>query len=370
MSASGARLFGDVLTAAFGDLLKPFGVNVISYERYQREKDTPGAYFIPLSVDQFFNFTYTRQVDGWYGIVAARVADIEGTSPYCLALIWSHGHRPSKAPPVDEISLRIKTAYSKEHLIRVKKLDTVRLIKEKLQDRLGIPPEDQRLTYEGTVLEDYASISDYGIPDGGRIYVLKLGANRAVPTFFVDDSQYDRGFDFDFSEVFDGHTKYERGGKQYFRPCGWYRCALKVKGKYENDTWLGAPGPRNKSTPGEWPVSYHGTRMENCESISKEGYKTKYCKRIKFGNGIYSSPSIDTAALYAPVFKHEGKTYKVVFQNRVSTENLEVIPPKETKLAREYWLQTDEDMIRPYGICLQEYNSISTISEPTKCSLM
>ena len=32
---------------------------------------------------------------------------------------------------------------------------------------------------------------------------------------------------------------YERGGKPYFRPYGWKRYAIKVKGKYEDDAWLG-----------------------------------------------------------------------------------------------------------------------------------
>ena len=45
--------------------------------------------------------------------------------------------------------------------------------------------------------------------------------------------------DFDFSNMHDDGKEYYRGGRRYYRPYGWRRIALKVAGKYENDTWLG-----------------------------------------------------------------------------------------------------------------------------------
>ena len=72
-----------------------------------------------------------------------------------------------------------------------------------------------------------------------------------------------------------------------------------------------------------------------------------------YGRGIYSTPSIEVASTYAQKFNHEGKTYKIVFQNRVSTTDLKIIDAKTTGVG-EYWLQPNQDFIRPYGICIQQ----------------
>ena len=354
-------LFNDVLIAAFGSVFSPFGIEVVSYEEYLREKDNTGNYFLPLGVDHIFNVSYSLGEHGWPGIVACRVADIDGVSPYYLAVKWGkrpEGHRPSEAPPDDEISVRIKTIHEKERILRVKKLDTVRRLKERLQDKFGVRYEEQRLTHEGKVLDDdYASIEEYGIGEGSNVCLIRLGENGAIPIGFVDESHFDHEYDFDFTNVNDGSNTFYRGGKQYVRPCGWYRYALKVKAKYENDTWLGEPGYRRQSSEGEWPVSYHGTKQKYCQGIAEEGFLLKKGERKMFGRGIYSAPCIDTAAYhnFATPFEHEGKKYQVVFQNRISTEeHFKEIAAEETPLKKEYWIQEDENLIRPYGICIRE----------------
>uniref|UniRef100_A0A1X7SUB5 Uncharacterized protein n=1 Tax=Amphimedon queenslandica TaxID=400682 RepID=A0A1X7SUB5_AMPQE len=48
-------------------------------------------------------------------------------------------------------------------------------------------------------------------------------------------------FDDDFTHITDDGRVFKRGGYPYRRPYGWNRIALKVKGQYENDIWLGAP---------------------------------------------------------------------------------------------------------------------------------
>ena len=59
-----------------------------------------------------------------------------------------------------------------------------------------------------------------------------------------------------------------------------------------------------------------------------------------FGKGIYSAPSIEVAEHFAKPFKVDGNTYKLVFQNRVSTEGLEIVPANTPKAVGEYWLMT------------------------------
>lgn len=55
----------------------------------------------------------------------------------------------------------------------------------------------------------------------------------------------DHRLDFDFSSTSDDDKEFYRGGHRYYRPCGWRRIALRVAGKYENDTWLGTGSYNN-----------------------------------------------------------------------------------------------------------------------------
>ena len=165
-------------------------------------------------------------------------------------------------------------------------------------------------------------------------------------------------FNYDFTGMSGRGTKYERGGYTYSRPYGWYRHALNVRGKYEDDIWLGEQGNRAGSTSGEWPVSFHGTRKENADCIAMRGYDLSKSKRERYGRGVYSSPSIEVAALYADEFCYQSKKYQMVFQNRVNPDGLKIIPAKEIQrsdVTDDYWLQPNEDYIRPYGVCIKEY---------------
>jgi len=100
-------------------------------------------------------------------------------------------------------------------------------------------------------------------------------------------------------------------------------------------------------------VSYHGTKRDNANGIADQGYLMSKNRRQKFGRGIYSTPFIEVAARYAEPFRHNNKEYRLVFQNRVSTTGRNVIDSQTTG-AGEYWLQPNEELIRPYGLCIKE----------------
>ena len=110
---------------------------------------------------------------------------------------------------------------------------------------------------------------------------------------------------------------------------------------------------RTESSHGEWPVSYHGTSHDNADGIARQGYLLSKGKRFVFGKGIYSTPSIEVAELYASDFKFQGKQYCVVFQNRVSPADMKTISALETGKG-EYWVQPNENLIRPYGLCIKK----------------
>ena len=166
--------------------------------------------------------------------------------------------------------------------------------------------------------------------------------------FFPDTSLFDPEFDVDYTDISDGKTKYDRGGERYYRPRGWWRFALKVKGKYEDDKWLGEPGPRLHSSKGEWPVCYYGTRVKMFQTIAQNGYCGLREVKLQGGKsprGICCSPFIGVAAQYAEKFSYEGRTYQLVFQNRVSDERL--------IKSFWYWTQPHGENVRPYAVCVR-----------------
>ena len=79
----------------------------------------------------------------------------------------------------------------------------------------------------------------------------------------------------------------------------------------------------------EWPVAYHGTNINSANSIIRTGFKLG--PRALYGEGIYTSPSLEMVDwLYAQEFTYNGKTYKVVLQNRVNPYQLQIIPASQT----------------------------------------
>lgn len=215
----------------------------------------------------------------------------------------------------------------------------------------------------GTPLnEDMLTLGDYGIKSHGAYLhmVLKLRGGGDICTtcgtarpFRLNSDELDPKYDFDFSNLKDDGETYMRGGFVYRRPYGWKRLAIKVAGKYENDDWLGPDGIRTAQATGEWPVSYHGTDIMRANQIAKVGFKPG--PRALFGKGIYTSPSLEMVEkLYAHEFTHEGKSYKIVLQNRVNPNGLQVIPASQTGVGADYWLSQSGDDVRAYGVLIRE----------------
>ena len=253
------------------------------------------------------------------------------------------------------ISFYVKTLTGKTLTINLKVTDCAKDVKQEIQDKEGIPPDQQRLIYSGKQLKDEEILNDLGITNGSTLHlVLRLRGGGGI--LLSAAGLLDERFHFDFTSVVDKKA-YNRGGLVYIRPCGWKRYALKVDGKYKDDTWLLGKGKRPdpfSSAQEDWPVSYHGTSYNNGLSIAEEGYRLSQCKRFKHGIGIYSTPDIDVAFKYAETRQHsDGKTYKVVIQNRVNPKTLVKITKAETKVG-DYWISPNEDDIRPYGFCTRE----------------
>ncbi|RHZ79828.1 hypothetical protein Glove_140g14 [Diversispora epigaea] len=249
---------------------------------------------------------------------------------------------------------------------------TIYELKKKIQNVQGVKPHLQRLVFNGQELFNINNLEFYNITMDSIIHLeIHLKDDYDTIKYINPD------LDINYNEKHHNYHSQHHLDFKNLKVCEWkeIKFITPIRKFYvinedkdfsvnDDKERIIVEILRNKRKR-KWKFSFHGVaKNHHSHSIADDGYleSKKYQKEYQkthqfnnFSHGIYTTPNIKLASLYAKTFTHNGIKFQMLFQNLVNSETLVKVPIYHKNV--EYWVTPSEFDIRLYSILIRKVNS-------------